>query len=350
MNLAHSTHRTLILPPLLPHVRSHTTFKFGGRGGKSFAESINIAINFDAKTSSSVNSTEFPSWSEVLEYDLVTQKTGVHLVDLWEFMQTSEFHLVGALLNHTVDTDGLAMGDNWMEFEDEFNKHYENHTVAVIGSAFGLGGDEAFARYNEGVAERIRRATLTFTPSNKLLGLIRSAIIHIPRHYVGVHIRFGDMYHLTDCNEPSAKAEYTKLISRIREANVTHDTAIYLGSKDGNAKRCFDEHSGNEYRVFTLNDVMDAASTNNTEEFERYNLSGVIPRLSDAMNGIHLDDGTKYLLIDMILVSLGQSFFFSRVSFRPNSSTFQSIIEQRHEYREEFLNQILNADTDHRYL
>jgi hypothetical protein len=75
----------------------------------------------------------------------------------------------------------------------------------------------------------------------------------------------------------------------------------------------------------------------------------VIPRLSDAMNGIHLDDGTKYLLIDMILVSLGQSFFFSRVSFRQNSSTFQSIIEQRHEYREEFLNQILNADTDHRY-
>ena len=71
-----------------------------------------------------------------------------------------------------------------------------------------------------------------------------------------------------------------------------------------------------------------------------------IPNLHDAMNEICVDLGTKHLIIDMVLVSLGYMTFFGRVSFRPHYSTFQQVIEQRHELRTEFLSQLFNIKSN----
>jgi hypothetical protein len=342
MNLAHSTQRTLILPPLLPHIGSKTHTKFGGRPGKNFKDANNIAIQ-DGKSVMNINRTEFPSWSEILDYELLTESTGVHVVDVWDFVRT-EFG--GTLLNFTTAIDDMPTITSWMEFIDDFNTHFENQTVALIGSAFNLiDEDNAFKVYDEQTFERIRRATLCFTPNNKLLDLIRASITRIPKHYVGVHIRFGDLYRLSECDEKSANEEFAKLITSIRNANVTKNSAIYLGSKDNNAKRCFDGHSRFDYRVFTLSDITSPLPVD--EKFEVYNISAVIPSITDAMDAINLDAGTKYLLVDLILVSLGHSYFFSRISFRPSMSTFQTIIEQRHQFREEYLRMILNNSVDH---
>jgi hypothetical protein len=350
MYIGYATHRTVIVPPLLPHIGSRTPYKFGGRAGKNFHVANKIAVDDAVTVMSLHNRTEFPSWSEIIDYSVLTKKTGVHLIDLFEFMRMeSESAAAGALFNHTVDIDSLpAEVNDWLEFLDYFNLHFGNKTVALIGSAFVLQYEEAFSRYDQDAVEKIRRATLGFTPSNKLLDLIRSAIIRVPHNYVGVHIRFGDTYHLSICDEKIAAEEYKKLISVIRRANVTKEIAIYLGSKESNAKKCFDEYSQHDYKVFTLNDILNAQPPDErTDQYlGRHTMNVTIPSLHDAMNEICVDLGTKYLIIDMVLVSLGYSIFFSRVSFRQNYSTFQQVIEQRHELRTEFLSQLFNFNGD----
>jgi hypothetical protein len=345
MSIAYATKRTLVIPALLPHIGSATHTKFRGRAGTNFKDANNIAIE-DGKAVMNINSTEFPSWSEILDYEFITDFTGVHVMDVWDFMRT-EFG--GALLNYTTDIDEMPPITSWMEFVDEFNTHFDNKTMALIGSAFALMDiDQAFKLFDEDAFEKIRIASLCFLPSEKVLDLIRAAVIHVPKHYVGVHIRFGDMYHLSQCDENNAAEEYGKLISSIRGANITKNSAIYLGSKDRNAKRCFDEHSQFEFRVFSLDDITNPLPLE--KKFGVYNISADIPSLADAMDAISLDVGTKYLLIDLMLVSLGHSYFFSRVSFRPKSSTFQEIIEQRHKFREQYMGLILNNSSDHHHL
>ena len=337
MNIAYSTNRTLIMPPLLPHIGSRTNFKFGGRPGRGYKEANKVAIK-DGEVVMGINRTEFPSWSEILDYGLITAETGVYVMDIWEFMRTN---YAGSLLYQTVGIDDMPAIISWSSFIDEFNTQFENVTVARIGSAFALKDiDDAFKLYDEIAFERIRRATLCFSPSNKLLDLLRASIIHIPNHYVGVHIRFGDTYKLMKCNETKAEKEFIALISSIRNANITKGSAVYLASKDDNAKRCFDGHSGSNFKVFALNDITNPLPTD--EKLGVFNVSAVVPSFTDAMNEINLDMGTKYLLVDLMLVSLGQSYFFSRVSFRPKSSTLQMIIEQRHEFRENYLRLILS--------
>ena len=345
MSIAYATRRTLIIPPLLPHMGSKTHTKFGARAGKIYKDGNAIAIN-DGTAVIDINKTSFPSWSEILDYDLITESTGVHVMDVWDFMRT-EFG--EALLNYTIEIDDLPPVSDWMEFIDNFNAHFENKTLALIGSAFALKDiDDAFKLFDEESFERIRIATLGFTPSDKILNLARAAIIHIPKHYVGVHMRFGDMYHLSKCDEKTAAEEFNKLISNIRDANITKGSAIYIGSKDVNAKKCFDQHSQFDFSLFALDDITSPLPLENN--FGVYNISAVIPSLSDAMNAINLDIGTKYLLIDLTLVSLGYKYFFSLVSFRPKFSTFQEVIKQRHEFRSEYLGLILGKSSDHHHL
>lgn len=345
MSIAYATKRTLIMPPLLPHMGSRTHTKFGGRAGKNYKDGNQIAMD-DAAAVLDINSTLFPSWSEVFDYDLITKSTDVHVMDVWEFMRTE---YGGYLSNYTADIDDMPPVTDWMEFIQEFNAHFENKTVALIGSAFALEDiDDAFKLFDEEAFERIRIATLGFTPSNKMLNLARAAIIHIPKHYVGVHIRFGDMYRLSKCDEKAAAEEYSKLISSIRNANITKGSTIYIGSKEKNAKRCFDEHSKFDYRVFALDDVIGPHSPD--KQFEVYSISALVPSLNNAMDAINLDVGTKYLLIDLTLVSLGHKYFFSRVSFRPKFSTFQEVIQQRHEFRSVYLGLILNNSSDYHHL
>ena len=344
MSIAHAMKRTLVIPPLLPHIGSKTHTKFGGRSGKYFKEANSYAFQ-DAKAVMDINYTQFPSWSEIIDYNRITERTGVHVMDIWGFMRT-EFG--GALLNYTKEIDDMPPIKTWTTFIDEINAHFENETVALIGSAFALKDvDDSFKLFDVDAFERIRRATLCFTPSDKVVDLIRASIIHVPQHFVGVHIRFGDMYRLSQCDEKQADTEFNKLISNIRDANVTKGSAIYLGSKDANAKRCFDGHSRLDFRVFTLNDITSPLPVD--KKFPLFEVNAAVPNFTEAMGAIELDIGTKYLLIDMILVSLGNSYFFSRVSFRPNSSTFQEIIRQRHEFRHEYLSLILNNSSYYRH-
>ncbi|KAL7479223.1 hypothetical protein ACHAW6_004966 [Cyclotella cf. meneghiniana] len=350
MYIGFATDRTVIVPPLLPHIGSGTPYKFGGRAGKNFHIANKIAVDDAVTVMSLHNRTEFPSWSEIIDYSVLTKKTGVHLIDLFDFMRMErESAAVRALFHHTVEIDSMPVEVNdWLEFLDYFNMHFGNKTVALIGSAFVLPYEEAFGRHDEDAVEKIRRATLDFPPSHKLLDLIRAAIIHVPPNYIGVHIRFGDTYHLSHCDEKTATEEYNKLISVIRGANVTEGSAIYLGSKESNAKKCLEEYTHHDYKVFSLNDILNAQppDVRTDQNLARHKMNVTIPNLHDAMNEICVDLGTKHLIIDMVLVSLGYMTFFGRVSFRPHYSTFQQVIEQRHELRTEFLSQLFNIKSN----
>ena len=301
MSLAYATNRSLIIPALLPHIGSKSHLKFGGRAGKGFTEGNSIAIG-ESKSVIDMNKTEFPSWSEVLDFDLLTKRTGVHVTDIWEFMRTEH---ANAIQNFTIDIQDMPTESSWIDFIDAFNLHFENKTVALIGSAFALTFiDDAFKTHDEDGFERIRRATLCFTPSNKILDLVRASIIHIPKHYVGVHIRYGDMYHLSSCSEAKAKEGFDKLLSNIRGANITKGSSVYIGSKDSNAKKCFGENSNFEYNVFASSDIT-SPSPEVDRSIDAYNITTTVPSLMSAMEAINLDVGTKYLLMDMMLVSLG---------------------------------------------
>ena len=164
MSLAYATNRSLIIPALLPHIGSKPYSKFGGRSGKGFTEGNNIAIG-ESKSVMDINKTEFPSWSEVLDFDLLTKLTGVHVTDIWEFMRTEH---ANAIQNFTIDIQDMPTESSWIDFIDAFNLHFENKTVAIIGSAFALKFiDDAFKNHDEDGFERIRRATLCFNHPTK---------------------------------------------------------------------------------------------------------------------------------------------------------------------------------------
>ena len=341
MQLAHSTNRTVIVPPLLPHLGEKSKYAFDGRGVKSFQEAVGAAVE-DIKTVMSMKGREeYPSWTEVFDYD--AEATGVNLIDLYDFVKDKSYNIHN-MLNKTTIMDGVDPIKNdgdWNAFVRHFNQHFGNQTLAVIGSAFKIQMDAAFASYDEDAAKRIQ-AIHAFTPSIKVINLLRAAFSYMPEQYVGVHIRFGDWFWIKHCNDSVVAQGYAGILRSLKESNVTNGTSIFIGSKDGRAKECLEELSNHSYDVYNLNDLFEASAAAADINFLDGNTTtNHMMGLQQAMDDLHLDLGTKHLLLDYLLVALGvPPVFFARISFRPSGSTFQELIDDRNKHRVELLNRI----------
>jgi hypothetical protein len=342
MQLAHSTNRTVIVPPLLPHRGNKSKYAFDGRNGKSFQEAVDAAVE-DIKTVMSMKGREeYPSWTEVFDYD--AKATGVNLIDLYDFVKDDSYNMHN-MLNKTTIMDGvdpIKNGGDWNAFVRHFNQHFGNQTLAIIGSAYNIQIDAAFATHDEDAAKRIHQAVHSFTPSIKVINLLRAAFSYMPEQYVGVHIRFGDLFWIKHCNDSAVVEGYTGILRSLNESNVTNGTSIFIGSKDGRAKGCLEELSNHSYDVYNMNDLFEAsAAATETNVLDGNTTTNHTMGLQQAMDDLHLDLGTKHLLLDYFLVALGvPPVFFARISFRPSGSTFQELIDDRNKHRVELLNRI----------
>eukprot|EP00978_Attheya_sp_CCMP212_P025701 scaffold83182_cov58-Attheya_sp.AAC.1 len=148
--LAYSTNRTLVLQPLLPHTPKDTpkifkNYKSQAAGPrckpyKHDAKFIEIVKRGAADAAG--DGQLFPSFSELVDFDEIEKRSGIHFVDLPDFMNeknhSTKFWHEGN--RRKVEYDGectlnytRTYPDMVKVFEDNFST---DPTIAVIGSAF----------------------------------------------------------------------------------------------------------------------------------------------------------------------------------------------------------------------
>lgn len=372
MRIAYSTNRTLIMPPLLPH---HTAKPYGGFRGrdlftvsheiKFFMLPVNISLTDIAKVTSLSNRTDLPafnfddivnktelrargitfpyedksdyngngrtSWSEVLSFGEITNRTGVKLIDLYDFVDSKSKGCIYEVLRQPSPPVPIITQTNksttWADFIDRFNEQYRSYPIALIGNAFVLGvrtpiftsHDILMARYEPITKQRIHEGVCNLALSTKVTELLKIALARLPSNYISVHLRTGDESYrkIQTCTDKAIMKEYYKVEKTMRQTNITRGHTIYIASNDGKAKECFDEFTNNMYKVMNIDDVMriDDAS------------GGSIAKMLDGMS---IEPSSKYLLLDILLVSHGAQVYFAMMNFElgHHFSTFQALIAE----------------------
>jgi hypothetical protein len=347
MQIAYSTNRTLIMPPLLPHGFSNTlSSKFHGReryfgefttDPKRLVEINNLTLG-DVRAALTVqDKTEYPSWSEVMDFVSLSNNTGVQVIDLIDFVQSKSESCIHEFYNQpdSVSIVGISnKSTSWDDFTHLFTQQFQRHSIALIGVAFIFSSnsdmfqshDYLFRIHDPIASDKILQGVRSFMPPKKVLDIIKAASVRLPNDYVGVHIRTRDHDGLKNCRDTALTNGFDSLIQELAESNTSYGSAIYLASNDHIAKECFNELSQNSYKVFTLNDIFPQEELGNVAK--------------DIMESMAVDDGTKMLVVDEFLVALGAKVYFASINF-PYVSTFQEGIKSMHSRRSELLQLVL---------
>lgn len=352
LRIAYSTNRTLIIPPLLPHHKEAPYRQFRGinffglsLNPEKFIEGVNSSLDHVATVQSLSSRNDFPSWSEILKLAVLTNQTGVKIVDLYDFIKTNgnacvyEFWRqpsppvpIVALTNRSKD---------WVEFIDLFTKQYASHPVALLGSSFVLnhyGSDlftsheRLFFRHNFDVHNQIAAAVKSLPLSTNMLKLCKAAMSHLPDKYFAVHLRTGDFAseRIQSCHDEVVVEQFNAVIEGLNKTNANEDSTIYVASNDGRARDCFNVITQNKYNLVNLTMIVDEDSRSSRPD---------IRQLTDT---ISVSDSVKYLLLDLYLVSMGTEIFFAMINFEEGHrySTFQNLMKNLHAERSQRLKQL----------
>ena len=190
--------------------------------------------------------------------------------------------------------------------------------VAVIGSAFVFGGSGKNVLVDDATSQAFARYFDNFTPSRKLLAVLRKIHHGLQNGYAGVHIRFKDNMKIDDCNSTLVQKAYNHVLHELENKNVTKDTQILIGNSNRAALRCFDYHSKGDYHATTVNEII--------------NSDAMIQKLVDE---IKTEKSTVYLLLDQLLIGIADVMVVLSVDF--GDSTFQDQMKARHHYRSDIL-------------
>jgi hypothetical protein len=375
---AYATNRTLVLPPVLPHSSDYNSTKrfpewkwrvaIGGgsrnRPLKEFQEFQQLArddaLQASAKLVSSTRN--FPSFQEVIDFSELTAASGLHVVDLSDFMTVTT---TGGY--HNVSTDTWCEGGSWVkkwlsngEMEKYTYKEWvqvfqqrmqhqdgqQTHTsadvgavvtkdcrVAVIGSAFfswdALQND--FSTFDKNASRVFHNFFSGFPMSRTFLTVLRKVYAKLlpsssSNKYIGVHIRLKDKSKFP-CGDKDG-TRYKKVADRILAQTVNATVLIGCGV-NAKAKDCLQSSLlSNKYQapvVHTVNDLL-----NGDEEIIR------------LIESIELEKTTLFLLLDLILIALAD-----RVELESHykfESTFQVLIDRRHDFRSKTLEEMDSND------
>ena len=241
-----------------------------------------------------------------------------------------------------------------------FQSNFKNKKIAVIGSAFTLKSSNCMDKTHP---------FRFFPPSLKLLKVLHSILlssskesskiseessskITIGTDYVGVHIRFGDkwMTKKLDCNNKEIKETYYRLFEKLQLANVSSSSSsssssslgegeggegdlIYIGYSHPMVKECLHKltpqdnknlSSSYSYNVKTVYDIL----SKDVESMELFNT-------------IKVEESTRILVLDQLLLGLGSKFIVEQdYGNMPGKSSFQSMIQSRHNKRQELISTI----------
>eukprot|EP00555_Chaetoceros_dichaeta_P001458 CAMPEP_0198278128 /NCGR_PEP_ID=MMETSP1447-20131203/66220_1 /TAXON_ID=420782 /ORGANISM="Chaetoceros dichaeta, Strain CCMP1751" /LENGTH=187 /DNA_ID=CAMNT_0043973197 /DNA_START=741 /DNA_END=1304 /DNA_ORIENTATION=- len=150
-----------------------------------------------------------------------------------------------------------------------------------------------------------------YKPSKKLLSLVRQMYSKLPAGYTGIHIRFKDGVKIDNCDEPVIKSVYEDVFNN---AHMPKDGHVLIGNGNPAAAQCFNHHGNGNYigTVSTINNIIDSDEA-----------------LTDTLNGIKMEKGTLYLMLDQILIGMAEQIALAGIS----ASTFQTQIQNWHRRR-----------------
>jgi len=376
VELAYTTNRTLVLPPVLPHKpdKSETVSGISAstsqdrrlihRTPQDHLETVVEQLSESYRQSNS-ESDIYTSFMEIIDFSKLNERLNgsVRVIDSPDF--------VGRLLDGRGDgaagsleevvRESLDVStDFWREYDRmekkfsqglqywklvrDFRYEYDNKrqsTAAVVPWPFYWKKPKT---YDPHTTQRFRVAFSSHPISPKLKRLIRSIFLdHLmvpssstggggdPSSYAGVHIRIAD-WSDGNCDDPSIrKANYNILQSLRNNPNVTASTLIFMGRSYKNAKTCFLESQGDldeKYlNVVTVNDIVEGS-----------------PQLQEMVDGVDLEASTLYLLLDQFLLSMSNPFFRDISAYHKGESTFQDHIEGRRAYRDLVIEQLLSPE------
>lgn len=317
--LAHSTNRTLILPPILPHKGDGAGARSAGSGCMPYNNSgyhIRIAKLDATKCLGVPKNTKHVKFSEIIDLSKLSQTTNVSFVDLCEFVEKEPvltlqyFHQESPV--QKIDLDGQCTIQHrrpYSKMVNHFQSIFSNSTVAIIPSAFRV-------RATNSQSKAFKRNFLVYPPSFNLLAAIHSVRARLPPDYIGLHMRYEDEYNF-ECSSEK-KTEVLDMIQHenlaMMEKDETNGTSsVFIASSSQKAVTCYKQFLRDAgSRTFCLNDVVEKDSA--------------------VLASIKAPLGTIYLVLDQIMVSLGNRVVLHS---KMGGSTFQDVIKEWNTERSE---------------
>jgi len=368
--LAFATNRTLVLPPVLPHIIAvaddlkypEFTSKAAGSGCEPYERYHEYVsyVHEHVKLAASSH-VQFPSYKALFDFDDIFHETGgLKVIDMPEFARTRTnkqglFRIQNATdFSHwctgkdaTIESKAVRKcpeksSSNFTLLAHEFNAVCDkSETIAAIGSAFVLPLGE-MGGFKKQIHEYF---TLKMSLSRPLLVLLTKMYNILPRGYAGVHIRFKDRFVCSSqsCEETCAKQEVETAFqnvfrqldekSSMSSANESVSVAsnrppfrhVLIGFGNTATLPCFKYHAKNRYNASTIVDLIDG-----NEE------------LQEMVDNIQAEKSTVYAFLDQILIGIAESLELEKVEF--GGSTFQSKIRVWHQRREEVLEMMKKVD------
>ena len=155
-------------------------------------------------------------------------------------------------------------------------------------------------------------------PSRKMLSLVREVHSRLPTGYAGVHIRSKDGLVINDCDDPTIKKSYEKVMIGLKENAVPTGSHVLIGNGNRAALLCFNRHAQGLYTASTINSVIDSDES-----------------LRKMVDKIKSENSTIYLLLDQILIGVAEKVVLTHAG--STASTFHSKIRHWHGRREMIL-------------
>jgi len=373
--LAFATNRTLVLPPVLPHITAvadtvkYPEFTWEGAGtGCGLYEGYHEYVSYvhEHVKLAADSRVQFPSYKALFDFDDIFHETGgLKVIDMPEFARTRTekqglFRIQNATdfshwctgKNETIESKAVSTcpeksSNNFTLLAHEFNAVCDkSEMIAAIGSAFRLPLPDAdeMGGFQKQIHEYF---TLKMSLSRPLLVLLTKMYNILPRGYAGVHIRFRDHFVCSSqsCEETCAKQEVETAFqnvfgqldekSSMSSANESVSVAsnrppfrhVLIGFGNTATLPCFKYHAKNRYNASTIVDLIDG-----DEE------------LQEMVDNIQAEKSTVYAFLDQILIGIAESLKLEKVEFGGTRSTFQEKISVWHQRREEVLETMKKVD------
>jgi hypothetical protein len=336
--LASSTNRTLIVPPILSH---HSANDMGNaRGGNTRLrcgpDHLDM-VKLDAKEClKSPDESSHVKFSEIINMAKLSEAINVPFTDLCEFVKEKPalakryFHQMEQMKpeQRTIDLSGTCTLDHRRSYADmveHFESIFAKDAVAIIPSAFILSNANSETKNFE-------QNVFRYPPSSNLSEFIRILRDRLPKNYIGVHLRYRDDAEYSEYDEYRFKCSEnkTEVLDMIRrghlamieknEATANITPSVFFASNSQEALSCYKQFlSDVGVQAFSLNDLL-GPEKNSTRKF---------------LSAIKASKSTIYLTLDQILVSLGQQVVLlsKRLGHERNiPSSFQTVIKTRHEH------------------
>ena len=349
--LAYSTNRTLIVPPILSH---HSTDDMGNARGGNFAlrcgpDHLDY-VKFDAEEClKSPEESSHVKFSEIINMTQLSQSINVPFTDLCDFVKEEPALAKKYFFRSkkqmkpeqsTIDLSGrcalkcdagACKGPlrSYTEMVEHFKTIFgRDDAVAIIPSAFILHNSNSHSK-------DFRLNVFSYPPTSNLLGILRILRNRLPTNYIGVHLRYRDDVDWADDDEIAFQcsgkmAGKAEVLDMIRHGHLTmieqnkaaanSTPSVYFASNSQEAMKCYKQFFSDEgVQAFSLNDLL-ARERNSTREF---------------FSAIKASKSTIHLNLDQILVSLGQQL---ALRSKERASSFQHAIEVRHEREHDIIN------------